>query len=82
MNKKKKHEREQIVREINKAAQLYKQHLVGKKFLYTTSTATHTCQPVARSTKTAPAVQGGTNTSDTIDQTRNARRICFQFRLL
>ena len=34
MNKKKKHEREQIVREINKAAQLYKQHLVGKKFLY------------------------------------------------
>ena len=34
MNKKKKHEREQNVREINKAAQLYKQHLVGKKFLY------------------------------------------------
>ena len=34
MNKKKKHEREQIVCEINKAAQLYKQHLVGKKFLY------------------------------------------------
>ena len=45
--------------------------------IYATSTATHTCQPVARSTKTAPAVQGGT-----IDQTRNARRTCFQFRLL
>ena len=41
-----------------------------------------TCQPVVRSTKTAPAVQGGTSTSDTIDQTRNARRTCFQFRLL
>jgi len=50
--------------------------------IYTTSTATHTCQPVTRSTKTAPAVQGGTSTSDTIDQTRNARRTCFQFRLL
>ena len=41
-----------------------------------------TCQPVARSSRTAPAVQGGTSTSDTIDQTRNARRTCFQFRLL
>ena len=42
----------------------------------------HTCQPVARSSRTAPAVQGGTSTSDAIDQTRNARTICFQLRLL
>ena len=42
----------------------------------TTSTAPHTCQPVARSSRTAPAVQGGTSTSDAIDQTRNARTRC------
>ena len=39
--------------------------------IYTTSTTPHTCQPVARSTKTAPAVQGGTSTIDAIDQTRS-----------
>ena len=51
-------------------------------FIYTSSTEIYTCQPVARSSRTAPAVQGGTSTSDAIDQTRNARRICFQLRLL
>lgn len=34
MNKKKNRDREQIVQEICKAAKLYKEHLVGKRFLY------------------------------------------------
>lgn len=34
MNKKKSNDRKIIVCEINRAAQLYKKHLVGKKFLY------------------------------------------------
>ncbi len=34
MNKKKSNDRKQIIYEINKAAQLYKEHLIGKKFLY------------------------------------------------
>lgn len=34
MNKKKSNDRKLIVREINNAAQLYKEQLVGKKFLY------------------------------------------------
>lgn len=34
MNKKKSNDRKIIVHEINNAAQLYKTHLVGKKFLY------------------------------------------------
>lgn len=34
MNKKKNNDRKLIIREISKAARLYKEHLVGKKFLY------------------------------------------------
>lgn len=34
MNKKKSNDRKIIICEINRAAQLYKKHLVGKKFLY------------------------------------------------
>ncbi len=34
MNKKKINDRKLIINEISKAAQLYKKHLVGKKFLY------------------------------------------------
>ena len=34
MNKKKSNDRKLIVCEINKAAQLYKEHLIGRKFLY------------------------------------------------
>ena len=34
MNKKKINDRKLIINEISKAAQLYKEHLVGKKFLY------------------------------------------------